>query len=228
MRQKVVSSRRVIDQGRRTEDVMDKHTTVFVVDGDAKLRESVLALVRGKGLRAEEFSSVEDFLAQHDPTCKGIVFLDVGIEGTSGWELLRRLKGPKAFVPVIAAARNADIPLAVQTMREGAVSFLEKPVKEDELWNSINDAIKIEQQQHPQRKEIAEIQTRLKTLSEEESDVLRRLLAGHANKRIANDLDLGLRTIELRRSNVMRKLKAASMSDLVRMAILLDMLKPED
>ncbi|MBW8885387.1 MAG: DNA-binding response regulator, partial [Planctomycetia bacterium] len=91
-----------------------------------------------------------------------------------------------------------------------------------------NDAIKIEQQQHPQRKEIAEIQTRLKTLSEEESDVLRRLLAGHANKRIANDLHLGLRTIELRRSNVMRKLKAASMSDLVRMAILLDMLKPED
>src|SRR5262245_14006248 len=125
-------------------NAMDKHTTVFVVDEDAKLRESVVALARSKGLRAEEFSSVEDFLAQHDPTRKGIVLLDVGIDGLSGWELLRRLKGDKAFVPVVAAARNADIAMAVQTMREGAVTFLEKPVADDVLWHSISDAIKIE------------------------------------------------------------------------------------
>jgi two-component system, LuxR family, response regulator FixJ len=207
---------------------MDKHTTVFVVDDDAKLRESVVALVRGKGLRAEEFSSVEEFLAQHDPTRKGIVVLNVGIEGTSGWELLRKLKGAKAFVPVVAAARNADIPLAVQSMREGAVTFLEKPVTEDDLWHSISDAIKIEQRQHPQRKELAEVQARLAQLNEDEADVLRRLLAGHANKRIANDLDIGLRTVELRRANIMRKMQAASISDLVRMAILLDMLHREE
>src|SRR5581483_4975151 len=114
--------------------VMDKHSTVFVVDDDAKLRESVVALVRGKGIRAEEFSSVEEFLAQHDPTRKGIVVVDVGIEGSSGWDLLRKLKVGKAFVPVIASAKNADIPLAVQTMREGAVAFLEKPVGEEDLW----------------------------------------------------------------------------------------------
>src|SRR3954469_2177827 len=110
---------KVFDHGGRTEQVMDKHTTVFVVDTDAKLRESVVNLVRGKGLRAEEFSSVEAVFAEHDPAHKGVVVLDVGIEGNSGWELLRRLKGAKAFVPVIAVARNPDIPLAVQTMREG-------------------------------------------------------------------------------------------------------------
>jgi two-component system response regulator FixJ len=209
-------------------DAMDKHTTVFVIDEDAKLRESVVALVRGKGLRAEEFSSVQEFLAQHDPTRKGIVVLDIGIEGSSGWELLRKLKGAKAFVPVVAAARNADIPMAVQTMREGAVTFLEKPVADDDLWSSIIDAIKIEQHQHPQRKELADVQSRLSTLNEDERDVLRRLLAGHANKRIANDLDIGLRTVELRRAKIMRKMQAASVSDLVRMAILLDMVKPED
>ncbi len=207
---------------------MDKHTTVFVVDEDAKLRESVVNLVRGKGLRAEEFSSVQEFVDQHDSTRKGVVVLDVGVEGSSGWELLRKLKGAKAFVPVVAAARDADIPLAVQTMREGAVAFVEKPAADDELWHSISDAIKIEQRQHPQRKEIAEIQARLTTLTEDERDVLRRLLAGHANKRIANDLDLGLRTVELRRANIMRKLKAASISDLVRMAILLDMLPSQE
>jgi len=209
-------------------NAMDKHTTIFVVDEDAKLRESVVALVRGKGLRAEGFSSVEDFLAQHDPTRKGVVVLDVRIDGSSGWELLRRLKGDKAFVPVVAAARNADIQMAVQSMREGAVTFLEKPVAEDDLWHSISDAIRIEQRQHPQRKELAEVQARLATLTEDEADVLRRLLAGHANKRIANDLDIGLRTVELRRANIMRKMQAASISDLVRMAILLDMLHPEE
>jgi len=227
MRQEGVSSDQSIDRVGRAEHLMEKNTTVFVVDDDAKLRESVVNLVRGKGLRAEEFSSVESFVAQHDPTRKGIVVLDVGIEGTSGWDLLRKLRGAKTFVPVVAAARNADIPLAVQTMREGAVAFLEKPVAEDELWHSISDAIKIEQRQHPQRKELADAQARLATLNEDERDVLRRLLAGHANKRIANDLDLGLRTVELRRAHIMRKLKAGSVSDLVRTAILLDLLKPE-
>jgi two-component system response regulator FixJ len=223
-----VTSPPLDDGGGRTKHVMDKHTTVFVVDEDAKLRESVVNLVRGKGLRAEGFSSVQEFLDQHDPTRKGIVVLDVGVEGSSGWELLRKLKGAKAFVPVVAAARDADIPLAVQSMREGAVAFVEKPAHEDELWDSISDAIKIEQRQHPQRKEIAEIEARLTALTADERDVLHRLLAGHANKRIANDLDLGLRTIELRRSNIMRKLKAASISDLVRMAILLDMLPAQE
>src|SRR4029079_6098612 len=150
--QKIPSSTGVCQCGRGI-GVMDKHSTVFVVDDDAKLRESVVALVRGKGVRAEEFSSVGEFLAQHDPTRKGIVVVDVGIEGKSGWDLLRKLKGGKAFVPVVASARNADIPLAVQTMREGAVAFLEKPVAEDDLWESITDALKIEQSQHPQRKE---------------------------------------------------------------------------
>jgi two-component system response regulator FixJ len=206
---------------------MDKHSTVFVVDDDAKLRESVVALVRGKGVRAEEFSSVGEFLAQHDPTRKGIVVVDVGIEGKSGWDLLRKLKGGKAFVPVVASARNADIPLAVQTMREGAVAFLEKPVAEDDLWESITDALKIEQSQHPQRKELAETEARLATLTEDERDVFRRIMAGHANKRISNDLDIGLRTVELRRSNIMKKMQAASISDLIRMAMLLDLLNAE-
>jgi two-component system, LuxR family, response regulator FixJ len=228
MRQEIGAVQGVFDHGGCTKDVMDKHTTVFVVDDNAKLRESVVNLVRGKGLRAEEFSSVDAFLRQYDPTRKGVVVLDVEIDGGSAWELLRKLKGEKAFVPVVAAARNADIPLAVRAMREGAVWFLNKPIAEEELWQSISDAIKIEQRQHPQRKELADAEACLASLNEDERDVLRRLLAGHANKRIATDLDIGLRTVELRRAKILRKMKAGSMSDLVRVAILLDLLKPEE
>ena len=206
---------------------MDNDITVFVVDDDAPARASVVKLVAQRGLQAEAFSSVDDFLGSNEVTRKGCIVLNIGIAGMSGLELLRKLKTSKRSLPVVVTAQDGDVPLAVRAMQEGAVTFLEKPYSDDELWQAITQALEIEQTQHIQRKQRAEIEARLATLTDDESDVFRRLLAGHANKRIAQDRDLGLRTVELRRSNIMRKMQATSIPDLVRMAILIDFYKPE-
>jgi FixJ family two-component response regulator len=206
---------------------MDNDSTVFVVDDDAGARESVVALVGLKGLKAEGFSSAEEFLAQYDPTRKGCVVIDVRMAGMSGLDLLQKLKARKSSLPVVVITGYADVPMAVRAMQEGAITFLEKPCQEQELWQAITQALEIEQNQHAQRKQRTELEARLASLTEDELEVFRRLLAGHANKRIASDLDIGLRTVELRRSNIMKKMQATSLPDLVRMAILIDFLKPE-
>jgi len=206
---------------------MDNDSTVFVVDDDAGARESVMALVSLKGLHAEGFSSAEEFLARYDPACKGCVIIDVRMAGMSGLDLLKNLKERTTSLPVVVITGYADVPMAVRAMQEGAVTFLEKPCHEQELWQAITQALEIESTQHAQRKQRAETQARLATLTEDELEVFRRLLAGHANKRIAADLDIGLRTVELRRSNIMKKMQATSLPDLVRRAILIDFLNPE-
>jgi two-component system, LuxR family, response regulator FixJ len=206
---------------------MENEATVFVVDDDAAARESVIALVGQKGLSARGFSSAEEFLGDYNPSRKGCVVIDVRMAGMSGLELLKKLKSPKNSLPVVVITGYADVPMAVQAMQEGAVTFLEKPCQEQELWHAITQALEIEHSQHLQRRQRAETQSRLTSLSADELEVFRRLLAGHANKRIAADLDIGLRTVELRRSNIMKKMQATSLPDLVRMAILIDFLKPE-
>jgi two-component system response regulator FixJ len=205
---------------------MDSDSTVFVIDDDSGARNSVVALVGLKGLRAEGFSSAEDFLSQYDSARKGCLVLDVRMPGMSGLDLLQTLKARGSSLPVIVITGFADVPMAVRAMQEGAVTFLEKPCQEHELWQAIKQALELEQSQHAQRKQRAEIQARLASLTEEEMEVFRRLLIGHPNKQIAIDLDLGLRTIELRRANVMKKMQATSLPDLVRMAILTGFLTP--
>jgi FixJ family two-component response regulator len=206
---------------------MDSDSTVFVIDDDAAARESVVALVGLKGLRAEAFSSAEAFLERYDPTLKGCLVVDVRMAGMSGLDLLHKLKERKSPLPAIVITGYADVPMAVRAMQEGAFTFLEKPAQEQELWNAIQQALAAEEVQHAQRKARAETQQRLATLTPDELEVFRRLLAGQANKRIASDLDIGLRTVELRRSNIMKKMQATSLPDLVRMAILIDFFKAE-
>ena len=206
---------------------MDSKTTVFVVDDDALSRTAVVALVTDKGLRAEEFSSADEFLAHYDPTRKGCIVVDIRMAGMAGLGLLQNLKSRKSSLPVIVTTRDGDVSLAVRAMREGAFTFLEKPVNADDLWQAISQELEVEQTQYAERKERAEVEARLASLTPDEAEVFRRLLAGHANKRIATDQDLGLRTVELRRSNIMRKMQATSLPDLVRMAILIDFFKPD-
>jgi two-component system, LuxR family, response regulator FixJ len=199
---------------------MDHESIVYVVDDDAAARAAVAALVRSKGLEAKEFSSAEEFLSQFSPTMKGCIVVDIRMAGMSGLEMLQKLQSPKGVPPVLVVTTNADIPLAVMAMREGAIAFLEKPGQDEDLWNAIVHALEVEETQYTQRRQLAEAHDRLESLSEDELEVFRRLLAGHANKRIAADLDIGLRTVELRRSNIMKKMQATSLPDLVRLAIL--------
>jgi len=199
---------------------MERKATVFIIDDDVGARESLAALVTKKGLTAEVYASPEEFLARYDPSREGCIVVDVRMPSMSGLELLRQLKARQNSIPVVAMTRHADIPTAVRVMQEGAVSFLEKPCNDQELWDAIERALVIEHTRHARRRERLEVERRLATLTPDEAEVLRRLLAGQPNKRIASDLDIGLRTVELRRSNIMRKMQATSIPDLVRIAIL--------
>lgn len=199
---------------------MERKATVFIIDDDVGARESLAALVARKGLAVETFASTEDFLANYDPAREGCIVLNVRMPSLSGLDLLRQLKARQHSIPVVVLTSSADIATAVRAMQEGAVSFLEKPCQEQELWEAIQRALAIEHSQHALRRERLEVQRRLATLTSDEEEVLRRLLAGQPNKRIASELDIGLRTVELRRSNIMRKMQATSLPDLVRMAIL--------
>ncbi len=206
---------------------MGTESRVFVVDNESAAREALLGLAREKGLQAEGFSSAEEFLAQYDPAVKGCVVVDIRMAGMSGLELLEKLRLPKGSIPVVVITSDADVSLAVKAMQEGAVTFLEKPCRNEELWQAIALALEMEEAQFAQRRQFVIVKARLESLTEDELDVFGRLLAGHANKRIAVDLDLGLRTVELRRSNIMKKMQATSMPDLVRLAIVSGFLKTE-
>jgi FixJ family two-component response regulator len=203
---------------------MDPNATVYVLDDDAVVRESVLALVSLKGVRAQGFASAEEFLAQHGPHMTGCLVVDVRMTGMSGLQLLQQLNGRKSTLPVIVITGYADVPMAVKAMQLGAMTFLEKPCQDQELWQAIQQALDKEKSLQSLRKQKGEIEARLATLTEDEVAVLRKLMEGLPNKRIAVDLDIGLRTVELRRSNIMKKMQASSLPELVRMAILIGFL----
>ncbi len=206
---------------------MDANATVFVVDDDAAARESVVALVSLKGIPAKGFASAEEFLNQFDHSQTGCLVVDVRMSGMSGLQLLQQLQARGSTLPAIVITGYADVPMAVKAMQSGAMTFLEKPCQEQELWQAIQQALDKEQSLQALRKQTGEIQSRLATLTEDEVAVLSKLLEGLPNKRIAVDLDIGLRTVELRRSNIMKKMGAASLPELVRMAILIGFLKAE-
>ena len=199
---------------------MSSDKTVFVVDDDPGARESVAALVKSRGLRVETFASAEDFLAAFDPNKRGCLVLDVRMTGMTGLELQERLVSMGSQLPVIIITGHADVPMAVRAMQAGAITFLEKPSAEQELWANIQKALEMGSRAHEQQTVRAEVERHLATLSSAERDVMEKLLAGKPNKLIAAELDLGLRTVELRRSNVMKKMHADSLADLVRMVLM--------
>jgi two-component system, LuxR family, response regulator FixJ len=203
---------------------MDPNATVYVVDDDAAARESVLALVSLKGVRAQGFASAEEFLAHFNPQLTGCLVVDVRMTGISGLQLLQQLHSRHSTLPAIVITGYADVPMAVKAMQSGALTFLEKPCQDQELWQAIQQALDQEKSLQSLRRQKGEIESRLATLTEDEVAVLRKLLEGLPNKRIAVDLDIGLRTVELRRSNIMKKMSAASLPELVRMAILIGFL----
>jgi two-component system, LuxR family, response regulator FixJ len=202
--------------------------TVFVVDDDAGVRDSVVEMINVKGIPTRSFSSAEEFLAQYDSSWTGCLVTDVKMEGMTGLQLQQRLNEMGSTLPIIIITGYADVPMAVKAMQSGAVTFLEKPAKDQELSRAIEQALNLGQSQQAVRQQKEEIQQRLNTLTEDEVLVLRKLLEGLPNKRIAADLDIGLRTVELRRSNIMRKMNAGSLPELVRLAIAVDFLKAMD
>jgi two-component system, LuxR family, response regulator FixJ len=197
---------------------------VHIIDDDEALRESLAFLLRSAGLEVRSFESAKAFLDVLPGAAPGCVITDVRMPDVSGIELLRRLKELRIGVPVIVITGHGDIALAVEAMKMGAADFFEKPFDDDLLVASVRAALRQREDQTKRGAERAEIEHRISSLSPREKDVLAGLIDGRANKQIAFDLGISPRTVEIYRANLMNKMQANSLSDLVRMALLAEML----
>jgi two-component system, LuxR family, response regulator FixJ len=194
-------------------------TDAHVIDDDAAVRESTDFLLRSAGLTVKTYDSAAAFLDALPTIGSGCIITDVRMPGISGIDLLRRLKEMQVQLPVIVITGHGDVPLAVEAMKSGAVDFLEKPFDDDVLLASVRTALNRSEASAALETERAEIRARIATLTHRERDVLNGLIAGHPNKIIAYDLQISPRTVEIYRANVMTKMKAGSLSELVRMAL---------
>ena len=198
---------------------MSSEPVVHVIDDDEALRDSLAFLLTAARLKVRTYKSAVEFLESIATVEPGCVITDVRMPDVSGVDLLRRLKASDRALPVIVVTGHGDVPLAVEAMKLGAIEFLEKPFDDDALLDAVKSALNRAEREARCDAEQAEISERLETLSARERQVLRGLVAGQPNKVIAFDLGISPRTVEIYRANVMTKMKAASLSDLVRMAL---------
>jgi two-component system response regulator FixJ len=198
---------------------MPDKQTVHVVDDDNAVRQSLEFLLKSAKFKVATHESAEAFLAALPTLNPGCVITDVRMPGLSGIDLLKRLKSMANPVPVVVITGHGDVPLAVEAMKIGAAEFLEKPFDDDVLLATVRSALNRWEKDGKREADRAEILDKLATLSNRERQVLEGLVAGNANKTIAFDLTISPRTVEIYRANVMTKMRAASLSDLVRMAL---------
>ena len=197
---------------------------IHVIDDDEAIRESLAFLLQTARMAVKTYASAAAFLEQLPHAGPACIITDVRMPGMSGIELLRRLQELKIGVPVIVVTGHGDVPLAVEAMRIGAADFLEKPFDDEVLLETVRAAL-LEQGAHAERRTArAEVEARVAALSKRERDVLDGLVAGRANKQIAFDLGISPRTVEIYRANLMNKMQAGSLSELVRMALMVGIL----
>ena len=192
---------------------------VHVVDDDEAMRDSMAFLLRAANFQVQTYPAATDFLEALPKIKAGCVVTDVRMPGMSGIELLQRLRELKVSVPVIVVSGHGDVPLAVEAMKTGALDFIEKPFDDDVFLRAVRMALSAHAVDSQREAQKATIHSRLNSLSNREREVLEGLVAGHPNKTIAYDLGISPRTVEIYRANVMEKMQARSLSDLVRMAL---------
>jgi len=198
---------------------MSSDGTVFVVDDDADVRDSVCALLESAGLASEAYDSALAFLAAYVPGRHGCVIADVRMPDMDGMTLQAELGKRGSGLPVIVVTGHADVPLAVRAMKAGAVDFIEKPFDDEILISSVRRALAQEVSSREQASLAERAASLIATLSARERQVLELLVAGRPNKVIAYELDISPRTVEIHRAHVMEKMEAKSLSDLVRAAL---------
>ena len=191
---------------------------VFVVDDDASMRESLKNLIRSVGLRAELFGSAQEFLRSKHPAVPGCLVLDVRLPGLSGLDLQRRIAEAGLQIPIIFITGHGDIPMTVRAMKAGAVEFLTKPFRDQDLLDAIQQALERDRKARDQRAEIEELRRRFASLTSRERDVMARVVAGLLNKQIGAELGTSETTVKIHRHQVMEKMGAGSLPELVRMA----------
>lgn len=190
---------------------------VYVVDDDDAIREGVCDLLESAGLKTRSFASAEEFLETSEPDARGCLVLDVRLPGMSGMQLQRRLADSHIGLPVIIMTAHGDVPMVKQALKSGAVDFLTKPFQDDELLQAVEQAFQLDRARRRSDFVVSTIAARAETLTERERSVLELVTGGLTNREIAEKLFLSIPTVKLYRGQVMRKMQADSLADLVKM-----------
>ena len=199
-------------------EIMVNEPTVFVIDNDQAVREGLSHLIKSVGLNVETFSSAQEFLSAFETARSGCLVLDVRMPGMSGLELQETLHRRKVKIPIIMISGHGDVPMAVQTVKMGAVDFIEKPFRDQVLLDRIQKAILKDSETRKEQDELNSLTARVDHLTVRERQVMNLVVAGKANKVIAMDLGIKQKTVEFHRARVMEKMRAESVADLVKMA----------
>ena len=191
---------------------------VFVVDDDSSMREALTDLITSVGLSVEAFKSAREFLEHRRRDAPACLVLDVRLPGLSGLDLQRELVRTEAPIPIIFITGHGDIPMSVRAIKEGAVEFLPKPFRDQDLLDAIQQALEIDRAARQERSMVAEVRRRYESLTKREREVMRLVVSGLLNKQIAGELGSSEVTVKMHRGQVMRKMKAQSIVELLRMA----------
>jgi FixJ family two-component response regulator len=192
--------------------------TIFLIDDDLSVREGLTGLIESVGLPVKTFASALEFLSLDAADAEGCLILDVEMPGMTGLDLQRRMNSAGTFLPIIFLTGHGDIPMTVEAMKAGAVHFLTKPVREDALMNAIRQALENDRKTRSDRAEIRTLRGRFDLLASRQRQVMRLVVSGWLNKQIAHELGVSERTIKLHRSQIMRKMCAESLAELVKQA----------
>lgn len=195
---------------------------VYVVEDDDAVRDSLQLVLESVGHSVVTYASANAFLDAYDADMAGCLVLDIRMPGMNGMELQRKLNERNSILPIIFVTGHGDVPMAVEAMQQGAVDFVQKPYREQELLEKIARAFALDKENRDSLSQRQEIAARLHSLTPRELDVLRLMVEGKANKVIAIDLDISQRTVEIHRARVMEKLEAHSLAHLVRMVMAVD------
>ena len=198
----------------------DDKQTVFIVDDDLAIRHAMTLLVQSVGLESRVFATANDFLERFDSYSAGCLVLDIRMPGLSGLELQQRLLELGVSIPIIFITGHADVPMAVEAMQKGAFAFIQKPFRDQELLESISEAMIAGSRERRRQETRSEVEARLQALTPREHEVMDLVVAGKPNKVIAFELGVSQRTVEVHRARVMEKMEARSLADLVRMNLL--------
>jgi two-component system response regulator TtrR len=194
-------------------------STVYIVDDDEAVRDSLRWLLEANSYRVRAYSSAEAFLAEYDEQQAGVLIVDVRMPGMSGLELQEQLIARKSPMPIVFITGHGDIPMAISTMKKGAVDFLEKPFDETALREIVSRMFEQANQRLSQAKAVRQHEAMLARLTTREQQVLERIVAGRLNKQIADDLGISIKTVEAHRANIMEKLQVTTVADLMKVAL---------
>jgi two-component system response regulator FixJ len=192
--------------------------TIFVVDDDAAIRDSLRMMLETAGYTVRDFASAQSFLSDLD-LGGGCLIVDIRMPGMGGLELQEELVRRKASIPVIVMTGHADVPLAVRAMRAGAIDFVEKPFDQERMLQSVSDALAAGERAQSRAAEAKQARDLLSLLTPREREILDQLVKGHANKVVAHQLGISPRTVEIHRASIMEKLHARNLSNVVRTAL---------